>query len=226
MYEQISEAFTEISSGYRFGVFPDQSNHLHLNFAYKDQPWIKSQDCGLGLQDLMVILFFAVNPHYQVILIEEPESHLHPDMQRRLFYFLREGTDKQFFVTTYSNVFLNNTLVDRVFFTTFEESVNVDDATSRASILDDLGYAVTDNLVSDLIVLVEGPLDTPIVEEFLKKLELDAAYNIKIWPLGGDIMDQLDLSVFAQNYSILAVIDQDPSSDKVRRKFESKLDGG
>jgi predicted ATP-dependent endonuclease of OLD family len=144
-------------------------------------------------------------------------------MQRRLLYFLRKEADRQFFMTTHSNIFLDNALVvDRVFFTNYNGNITVDDATSRASILDDLGYEVTDNLVSDLIILVEGPTDVPILEEFLLKLDLTNKYNIKMWPLGGDIMDQLDLSVFAQQYSIIAVIDNDPGSAHVRNKFETK----
>lgn len=221
VYEQIRAAFTEISSGYKFDILLDRKNTLTLRFAYKNHPWRIAQDCGLGLQDLLIILTFALYPQYQVILIEEPESHIHPDMQRKLLSFLREETVKQFFMTTHSNVYLNNTLVDKVFFTHFEDAIKVDDATSRAAILNDLGYAITDNLVSDLIILVEGPKDTPVIEEFLVKLGLFGQYDIKIWPLGGDIMDQVDLSVFAQNYAILALVDNDPGSRVIRERFMS-----
>ena len=192
---------------------------IGLNFALKEKPFIPAQDCGLGLQDLLVILFFALHSEYKVILIEEPESHLHPEMQKKLLAFLRNNTDKQFFLSTHSNVFLNNAYVDRVFFTSFRDTVIVDDATSKASMLDDLGYSVADNLISDVVILVEGPSDIPVLEEFLIKRGIDKKYNIKMWPLGGDIMDQVDLSVLVQSYSIIAIIDKDPGSDKVRKRF-------
>jgi hypothetical protein len=222
--QAIRTAFTKISSGYRFDVFLGKNNDIQLSFAFKDRNWIKAEDSGLGLQDLLVILYFSIHNQYQVVLIEEPESHLHPDLQRRLLYFLREETSKQFFISTHSNVFLNNALLDRVFFTSFKDGVVIDDATSRASMLDDLGYSVTDNLVSDLIILVEGPRDSPIIEEYLIKMGLFDTYDIKIWPLGGDIMSQVDLSVFAEKYSIVALVDRDPGSDRARRAFVKKCE--
>lgn len=219
IYTQISGAFNTISSGHSFDVFLGTSGIVHVDFSYLGKPWVSAAHSGLGLQDLLAILYFAIHPDYEIVLIEEPESHMHPDMQRKLLAFFKQQIQKQFFLSTHSNVFLDNTFVDRVFYTRFDENVQVDDATSRASILNDLGYSVTDNLVSDLIILVEGPSDTPIIEEFLLKMEVYPHYDIKIWPLGGDIMDQIDLSVFSQKYVIVALIDNDPGSESVRKKF-------
>jgi energy-coupling factor transporter ATP-binding protein EcfA2 len=219
LYTRMCEAFKEVSSGYSFGITTVDINQIALQFSHKDQSWISAEDSGLGLQDLLLILYFALAPDYDVILLEEPESHMHPDMQRRLIHFLHDETSKQFFITTHSNIFLNSAFVDRVFFTRFDDSVKVDDATSRASILHDIGYEVVDNLISDLVILTEGPTDIPALEEFLVKWNLFGTYNIKIWPLGGDIMDQVDLSVFAQNYSIIGLVDNDPGSAKVRKRF-------
>ncbi len=222
-YNQMSEAFSQISSGFSFGLYGDRgSNSVTLNFAREAGSMVPAASCGLGLQDLLILLYFVLVDQQPLLLIEEPESHMHPDMQRRLLTFVRDQTDKQLFVTTHSNVFLNNALVDRVFFTTFGSKVTVDDATSTASILDDLGYAVTDNLVSDLVVLVEGPSDVPVLEELFKKYGLLSRFEVKMWPLGGDVMDQLDLSVFAERYKLIAMIDRDPESASVRRRFEKK----
>ena len=224
IFTEINKAFYDISSGYEFDIFFEENENvddfIQLKFKYKEKNWIDAGDCGLGLQDLLIILYFSISPDYEVILIEEPENHMHPDMQRKLLIYLKNhATDKQFFLTTHSNIFLNNSLVDKIIYTYFEDSVKVDDATSKVSILNDLGYTVTDNLVSDLIILVEGPKDRPIIEEFMLKMGILKKYDIKIWPLGGDIMNQVDLSVFAEKYKIIALIDKDIQSRKIRDRF-------
>ena len=219
VYERIHDEFRRVTSGFDFVIQPDRQNNLHLSFGRDGAVPREAEACGRGLQDILVMLYFSIHPKNTLILIEEPESHVHPDMQRRLLAFMREQESKQFFVTTHSNVFLDAAFVDRVFFTTYSDKVTIDDATGRARILSDLGYSITDNLVSDLVILVEGPTDAPIVEEFLVKLGLWERFAVKIWPMGGDIMDQLDLSVLGERYRMIALLDQDPGSSRVRQKF-------
>jgi 5S rRNA maturation endonuclease (ribonuclease M5) len=102
------------------------------------------------------------------------------------------------------------------------DGVEVQNATSRARALTELGYSIADNLVSDVIILCEGPTDKPVIEEFLNKLGIGERFNIKVWPLGGDIMDQLDLSVFAESYRVVALVDADHQSGRIRARFLAK----
>jgi len=121
-------------------------------------------------------------------------------------------------------VFLNTQFADRVFLCRMIDSVHIENATSRAVMLTELGYSIADNLVSDLVVLCEGPKDKPVLDEFFRKMGLLERSNIKVWPLGGDIMDQLDLSVFQEAHQLIALVDGDPGSSLVRKRFLKKCE--
>jgi predicted ATP-dependent endonuclease of OLD family len=133
--------------------------------------------------------------------------------------FLKESTEKQFFLSTHSSVFLNTNYSDKVLLCTFTDSVHIGEATSQAQLLTSLGYSIADNLVSDLVVLCEGPKDRLVLEEFLKKMGVSKTNQVKIWPLGGDIMEQLDLTVLKESKKLIALVDGDPGSSHVRKNF-------
>jgi ABC-type cobalamin/Fe3+-siderophores transport system ATPase subunit len=221
-FHNMVEAFKAITGGYFFDVHLLPENHVELRFRSDSTQWIKAEDSGLGLHDLLIIIFHALAPQYDVVLIEEPESHLHPEIQRRLAEFLRGQQSKQFFLSTHSSVFLNTQFAEHVMLCRYDGKVSVDTATTRAGILTELGYSIADNLVSDVIILCEGPHDKGFLEEFLEKKSLMTRTNIKVWPLGGDIMSKVDLSVFAQNYKVMALVDRDPGSSVVRTRFENR----
>ncbi len=224
-YNNVVGAFSALSDGHAVEITPDRQNFLHLRFTLPDSlsrprgVTLNADDCGLGLQDLLLIVYFALDPSIDVLCIEEPESHLHPDLQRRLLGFLRSRTDKQYVLTTHSSVCLDIAHVDRVFLCTSDAEIVVNDETSRAKVLTDLGYSVADNLVADLLLLVEGPSDKAALEAFLAKMQLPERCLIKMWPLCGDAMLQLDLTVVVENRNVIALIDGDPESDKVRLEF-------
>ena len=199
-----------------------QKGDLELRFAWPDGKEISAEYCGLGLQEVLLLLYFILRKENEILLIEEPENHLHPEMQRALLRFLAVDSEKQVILTTHSSVFLNPSYVNRVFLTEFkDEQISLSDVTSRSMIIRHLGSSVTDNLVSDLIILVKGAFDKDFFEEFLSKLDLDTKFNIKFSVLGGSDMKHQDLSVYKQNCNVVAIIDRD-NQDNIREEFVDK----
>jgi hypothetical protein len=222
-YLSISQAFREITGGYEFDVTASAGPRVALNFSRNSKSWLPADDCGLGLQDVLLIVYFCTEDSTDLLAIEEPESHLHPEMQRRMLSYFAHGADKQIVLSTHSSIFLSGDA--RVFSTKHDgEQILLDETTNRARLLRDLGYSIADNLVLDVVVLVEGPTDRPVVQEFFKKLPRSQHAEIRAWPLGGDIMDQLDLSVIAESYKTFALVDGDPGSSRVRKRFIKKCE--
>ena len=223
-YENIYRHFHDVT-GYYFNIFLKDDNTLQICFQEKDKQWINADSCGLGLSDaLVMITFILAFDEYTFYLIEEPESHLHPDMQKRFLKFVNDIKSKQFFFSTHSSVFLNPNITNKIFYTEFKDEVKVSDQTSKSAILYNLGYSVADNLVSDVIIFTEGPSDQPVIATILEWLGLSDKYNIRYWSLGGDIMAESDISVFAQSKNVFALIDKDPGSSVSRTRFQKRCD--
>ncbi|MDO0823091.1 ATP-dependent nuclease [Desulfosporosinus nitroreducens] len=219
MFDKIYQAMEDIT-GYVFNVIPDQDNSITLYFRRKNEKWIEADSCGLGLCDVLIIICQCVDSNYTLVLIEEPESHLHPEIQKKLLSFIKSIKSKQFILSTHSSVFLDPYSVDKIYYCTFQTDVKLTDETSKSEILINLGYSVADNFVADVVVLTEGPTDIPIISTICKWMGFGDNYNLKYWPLGGDIMAGLDLSIFAERNNVIALIDSDPGSKIIRTRFE------
>ena len=218
-FQRVQKSFTDITN-YYFDINPNISDSLEIFFSKDKNTWFLANDSGLGLSDILVMVVFSLDLDYSFVFIEEPESHLHPEMQSKFLNFLKTIKNKQFILSTHANTFLNPYIVDRAYYIEFKDGVYIDDKTSKSKILYNLGYSVSDNIVSDVIVLTEGLYDRPVLEEICLWLDIFPRYNIKFWPLGGDNMAELDLSVIGENKNVIALIDNDPGSKVSRTRFE------
>lgn len=223
IYKSIYDEFEHIT-GRHFNIIPKKDNKIELKFNNQKNDWILAKDCGLGLSDVLIILGLINLQKFTTFLIEEPENHLHAEYQKKLLDFFKRQKTKQFILATHSNIFLDPNTVDKIIYTEFNDKVFVSDATSRSVIISALGYSISDNLSSDLIILTEGPTDVPIIREILRWYSLDLEYSIKYWPLGGDVMNKLDLEVLAQDHVVIALIDSDFQSKEIREDFKNNCE--
>lgn len=217
-FKKIHFEFKRISN-HSFNIIPDNENKISVSFKDSHGKWRRSDECGLGLSDLLILLTVIISTNDDLYLIEEPENHLHADLQRRLLGFFK-SQDKQFIISTHSDVFINHAQVDKVFYCWYNGKVQLSDQTSLSKIVSELGFSTSEKLTSDALILVEGPTDTPVVQKLFELLGTSNDFNMKFWPLGGDIMASLDLTVFEGRQNTFAIIDQAPKSGKHRRAFK------
>ena len=183
---------------------------------------------GTGLKHFLDILIKITLSGAAVVLLDEPELGLHPDLQRRFIQYLNDISDKkniQLFIATHSQVILNYT--DSIkFFRILNNSGtrNIIPVETNAihTVFGDLGIKPSDLFNQDICLLVEGQAEIIFFEHIIRKLYKEEFKNIAIGIVqyGGGAADgikdgtiQISNIVPAQKY-LLWIHDRDSSKDQ------------
>ncbi len=158
-----------------------------------------------------------------IVAVEEPETHLHPGLAKRVGQLLSaEASDsKQIFLTTHSGFLIDRESLDRCFLVNKSESGTSvaamgDKEDLRAALLD-IGVRPSDVLFSDAILVVEGYSDerfysalsnllgVPLVCRHVKIIcshgKDRGKYKIKLW---SELASDAELPLYV-------ILDQDAS---------------
>ena len=130
--------------------------------------------------DLMHELVFKIKP---ITMIEEPENHLHPELQKKFYHYLLNYVkgkpyDRQLWMSTHSPFFLNKIELKKIWFVKKNDNneavVNnlIEKEDLKETILS-LGVKPSDLLFSDAIFLVEGTTEEFVLPIWAKKLNVD-----------------------------------------------------
>ena len=128
---------------------------------------------GTGLKHFLDVLLKTTISGAEIILLDEPEVGLHPDLQRRFIEYLRRFADEkdvQFFMATHSPVLLNyaDTMhYYRVVNIRGQREVLPVPADAIHTLLSDLGIRPSDVFNRDICLLVEGASDVIFFEHIL-----------------------------------------------------------
>ncbi|WP_344571997.1 AAA family ATPase [Streptomyces violaceolatus] len=129
---------------------------------------------GSGIREaLRLILDYEFEkPH--ILLVEEPEVHLHPALETALMQYLRSVSEKcQVFLTTHSTNFLDVGSLKNVYMVskTPETTVRLlNVAEAEEAIPQELGIRLSSLFMYDRLVFVEGPSDEQLLRIFAETL--------------------------------------------------------
>ncbi len=183
---------------------------------------------GDGVKSLttMAILSKTVARN-RVIIIDEPEAHLHPEAIHylRKVLFDLAGTN-QLIISTHNPIFVNrNTVSSNI----IVENHNAVPADRVETIRKTLGVKVADNLLySDYVIVVEGPSDKFVLERIMREDDQlnDLLINntITVRSIGGvrNLRNELyNLEQLLCNY--LVVLDNDEAGKTKAREAQQDL---
>ena len=146
---------------------------------------------GTGVANALAMLYVALTAQTQrFILLEEPNSFLHPRALRELLAILAEiGSKHQFFVTTHSSDVLRTIKASTVTLlehdgcqTTVKQTSGNELHTFQAGLVD-LGIRLTDLHGCDKVLWVEGETEEAIFPLLLRHYFPELAQGIAVLPL-------------------------------------------
>lgn len=161
-----------------------------------DQNRLPLDSFGTGIHQLVMLCSTLVIHEDSIVCIEEPEIHLHPELQRKFINFLGK-TKNTYFITTHSNVFLDsryNTSIYHVQNDGIKSTIfNTNQTSKTFTILNDLGYQSSDILQSNGIIWVEGPSDRTLLLKWISLLDktLIEGLHFSIMFYGGRLLSHL-----------------------------------
>lgn len=158
---------------------------------------LQLESLGTGLHEIILLCSALIVHQNNIVCIEEPEIHLHPELQRKFFDFLLK-TNNQYFISTHSNVFLDCAKELTSVFHCQNNGVKTtitkrDTNKHTRAILADLGYRNSDLFHSNGIIWVEGPSDRIYLNKWiqLKDNTLKEGFHYSIMFYGGKLLSHL-----------------------------------
>lgn len=229
--QKVYESFRK-NYPHRFGAF-QKSIALHFPTIKLSRDFFKHsvvheggvdrtyERLGAGFQQVFIILLYFYHPQYSIILLEEPEIHLHPALVKRLFRVIeRDNEGTQIFLTTHSPLLIKPTNLHRVFRVT-RDSVSTRVHSPRLAgkrvdynrLKQELNADNLEMFFADTVLLVEGPSDhllmRGLIDRFYrgtKEIKVIQTYGKSNMEVYADI-----LSIFDVPYAML--LDRDALYD-------------
>lgn len=179
-YEQLSK---HIRDWFGVEVLPPENRSAidqYIEANYRTQRGIELDwvNAGSGLLQTLIVLSFLYGYEPDVLLLDEPDAHLHVNLQRTLLDFLKRQTNVQMIIATHAEEFIKRVKPQQITFLTPTGIRRVSDTEqARLALAEISNLDITNLLARKLIVYVEGETDEKCLRGWAEALADDPAFS-------------------------------------------------
>lgn len=199
---------------------------------------------GSGFLQWLSVYALALSPSTSTLLLDEPDSHLHPSLQSQLIDALEEivdASDKQVLIATHSTEILRAAEHTKIlaFKSSTAKYLHQDD--SKVGLFIGLGSEYAPKLdplrQHKRMLIVENASDARILTAWAKQLDIEWPKRLVIWPWTGgaterkhlflqlkaEIPDLVAVSLRDRDDMAIGQIDQDTLTDRSQNNVDPNL---
>jgi predicted ATPase len=168
-------------------------------------------NCGTGIGQVLAMLYVVLNsPEPRTLIIDEPNSFLHPGAVRELMRILQENPRHQYIVSTHSPTVADATRPSSVHVLSWANgetsvsSADLDAVESQRLILKEVGASFADVFGADRVLWVEGKTEEVCFPRLLAHFEMLAARTAIVGVLHTGDFDRRDADRVVSIYERLS----------------------
>lgn len=211
-------------------AIPAEKEEIYVTIDGKVLP---IDSLGTGIHELIIMATAVTLVDGQIFCVEEPEIHLHPELQKKFIEYIRGNTNNQYLIASHSNSFfdLPGVNIYRCCLKSgFTNCDLVSEAKEKHELLRDLGYRPSDLLQSNFVIWVEGPSDRIYIRHWIqtKAPELSEGIHYTIMFYGGRLLahlsyddseleDFVNLACLNRNACIVMDSDKDSAQSRINK---------
>jgi predicted ATP-dependent endonuclease of OLD family len=174
----------------------------------RDDLSLPLSSCGSGVGQVLAIVYILVSSEEpRTLIIDEPQSFLHPGAAKKLIETIKQFPKHQYFIATHSPDIITTADPSNIIKLKYENCettasvIHEIDIKSQKEILDELGVRLSDVFGADSVLWVEGPTEEKcfplIIDKFLAEMPLKGMKILRVDSVSG-LLDGKHASLVAR----------------------------